>query len=320
MVTRTRSQVLSLFGATPEQVRQAELQRQQDFLAAQQSGFGKAGAGLGLALASLFGGKSEQLTRAEQLQERFKGIDVSNPEALREAARGIADLAPEQALQIASYARQLERDQMAPTVNLPIQVGTKPKYMLNPLTQQYEQVGEEPIFRDVPFERLPSGLRSLDPRYSLDMVDQETLGKLNFPSDEAAAMVNAEIANMDYRQTDRDESGTIVGVTPQQAVAQPTLQITTEGTGTPVAPTAPITGTTVTRPKVAVGQGGKPTKPPAAEDPLKQELAEINRRLVTRRNNPLTPDEKAALVARRKELRELIKQQEAESSTPKRRR
>jgi hypothetical protein len=110
---------------------------------------------LGIGLARLFGGKSEQLTRAEQLQERFKGIDVNSPEALREAARGIADLAPEQALQIASYASQLERDQMAPIVNLPIQVGTKPKYMLNPLTQQYEQVGEEPIFREVPFERLP---------------------------------------------------------------------------------------------------------------------------------------------------------------------
>jgi hypothetical protein len=105
------------------------------------------------------------------------------------------------------------------------------------------------------------------------MVDQGTLGKLNFPSDEAAAMVNAEIANMDYRQTNRDANGTIVGVTPQQEVAQPTLQITTEGTGTPVPPTAPITATTVTRPKVGVGQGGKPTKPPPAEDPLKQELA-----------------------------------------------
>ena len=323
MATRPRSQVLSMFGiTTPEQVLQEELERQQSFLNSQQSGFGRSGAALGIGLARLFGGKSEQLTRAEQLQERFKGVDVNSPEALREAARGIADLAPEQALQIASYARQLERDQMAPTVNLPIQVGTKPKYMLNPLTQQYEQVGEEPIFRDVPFERLPSGLRSLDPRYSLDMVDQETLGKLNVPSDEAAAMVNAEIANMDYRQTDRDASGTIIGVTPQQEVAQPTLQITTEGTGTPVAPTAPITGTTVTRPKVGAGQGGRPTqstKPSVtAEDPLKQELAEINRRLVTRRNNPLTPDEKAALVARRKELRELIAQQKARSSTPKR--
>jgi hypothetical protein len=152
------------------------------------------------------------------------------------------------------------------------------------------------------------------------MNNQKPLGQLNISSEEAAAIVNAETANMDYRQTDRDASGTIVGVTPQQEVAQPTLQITTEGTGTPVAPTAPITATTVTRPKVAVGQGGKPTKPPPAEDPLKQELAEINRRLVTRRNNPLTSDEKAALVARRKELRELIAQQAAESSTPKRRR
>jgi hypothetical protein len=316
----TRSQVLSMFGMTPDQVLQQELENQRSLLNAQQSGFGRTGAALGLGLGRLFGGKSEQLTRAEQLQERFKGVDVNSPEALREAARGIADLAPEQALQIATYANQLERDQMAPIVNLPIQVGTKPKWMLNPLTQKYEQVGEEPIYREIPFERLPDGLKSLDPRYSLDMVDQGTLGKLNFPSDEAAAMVNAEIANMDYRQLERDASGTIVSVTPQQTVAQPTLQITTEGTGTPVAPTAPITATTVTRPKVAVGQGGKPTKPPAAEDPLKQELAEINRRLVTRRNNPLTSDEKAALVARRKELRELIAQQAAESSTPKRRR
>jgi hypothetical protein len=299
----TRSQVLSMFGATPEQVRQAELQRQQDFLAAQQSGFGKAGAGLGLALARLFGGKSEQLTRAEQLQERFKGIDVNSPEALREAARGIADLAPEQALQIATYASQLERDQMAPIVNLPIQVGTKPRYMLNPLTQQYEQVGEEPIFREVPFERLPTGLKPLDPRYSLDMVDKETLGKLNFPSDEAAAMVNAETANMDYRQTNRDESGTIVGVTPQQEVAQPTLQITTEGTGTPVPPAPPIKGKLIS--------GTKPKSPPIKEDRLTKELAAINKRFLERRTNPLTPEEAKILVARRKELRELIQQRAA---------
>lgn len=319
----TRSQVLSMFGATPEQVRQAELQRQQDFLRSSSGDpYQMAGGAIGLGLGRLFGGKSEQLTRAEQLQERFKGIDVNNPEALREAARGIADLAPEQALQIASYARQLERDQMAPTVNLPVQVGTKPKYMLNPLTQQYQQVGEEPIFRDVPFERLPSGLRSLDPRYSLDMVDQETLGQLNMSSEEAAAMVNQETANMDYRQTDRDASGTIVGVVPQQAVAQPTLQMTTEGTGTPVAPNPLITATPVTRPSAGAGQAGRRGTPTqstepsvTAEDPLKQELTEINRRLVARRNNPLTKEQKAALVARRKELRELIAQQKPKSST-----
>jgi hypothetical protein len=126
MATRPLKYYLCLV-TTPEQVLQEELQRQQSFLNSQQSGFGRTGAALGIGLARLFGGKSEQLTRAEQLQERFKGVDVNSPEALREAARGIADLAPEQALQIASYANQLERDQMAPIVNLPIQVGTKPK-------------------------------------------------------------------------------------------------------------------------------------------------------------------------------------------------
>jgi hypothetical protein len=312
-----------MFGATPEQVRQAELQRQQDFLrSASGDPYQMAGGAVGLGLARLFGGKSEQLTQAEQLQERLKGIDVNSPDALREAARGIADLAPEQALQIASYARQLERDQMAPTVNLPVQVGTKPKYMLNPLTQQYEQVGEEPIFRDVPFERLPSGLKSLDPRYSLDMVNQETLGQLNMTSEEAAAIVNAETANMDYRQTDRDASGTIIGVTPQQEAAQPTLQMTTERTGPVIPPTAPITGTPVTRPTGQAGRRGTaiPSTEPSvtADDPLKTELTGINRQLAARKRVPLTKEEKQALIARRKELRELIAQQKARSSTPKR--
>jgi hypothetical protein len=144
-------------------------------------------------------------------------------------------------------------------------------------------------------------------------------------SEEAAAIVNAETANMDNRQLERDASGTIIGVVPQQETAQPTLQITTEGTGTPVAPNPLITGTPVTRPRAGAGQANRrgtstqSTEPSVtAEDPLKQELTEINRRLVARRKNPLTTDEKAALIARRKELRELIAQQKARSSTPKR--
>jgi hypothetical protein len=313
----TRSQVLSMFGATPEQVLQAELQRQQSFLNSQQSGFGRSGAALGIGLARLFGGKSEQLTRAEQLQERFKGIDVSNPEALREAARGIADLAPEQALQIASYANELEKTMQPKVEYRDVTVAYTQRPVINRLTGL--PTGE---FEEVPVKDTAIIQNGVITGYTSGrgINNQKPLGQLNMSPEEAAAIVNAETANMDNRQLERDERGTIVGVVPQQEVAQPTLQITTEGTGTPVAPTAPITATTVTRPKVPVGQGGKPTKPPPAEDPLKQELAEINRRLVTRRNNPLTPDEKAALVARRKELRELIKQQEAESSTPKRRR
>ena len=297
----TRSQVLSMFGATPEQVRQAELQRQQDFLRSSSGDpYQMAGGAIGLGLGRLFGGKSEQLTQAEQLQERLKGIDVTSPDALREAARGIADLAPEQALQIASYARQLERDQMAPTVNLPVQVGTKPKYMLNPLTQQYEQVGEEPIFRDVPFERLPSGLKSLDPRYSLDMVNQETLGQLNMTSEEAVGQVNAEQSMA--RVLQRDEKGNLVESTPPAEGAQPTLQMTTEMAGTPVAPTAPITGTSVN-----------------LLDRLKTDLAGVNRQLSLGRKN-LSTEDKDFLIERRKELRQKIAQQEGRSSTSRTRR
>ena len=301
MATRSRSQVLSMFGIkTPEQVLQEELERQQSFLNTQQSGFGRSGAALGLGLARLFGGKSEQFTRAEQLQERFKGIDVNSPDALREAAKGIADIAPEQALQIASYALQLERDQMAPTVNLPVQVGTKPKYMLNPLTQQYEQVGEEPIFRDVPFERLPSGLKSLDPRYSLDMVDQETLGQLNMPSEEAAAKVNAEQSMA--RVLQRDEKGNLVEPTPPAAGAQPTLQMTTEMTGPAISPTPVIQGTSV-----------------SLVDRLKTDLADVNRQLSLGRKT-LSTEDKKFFIERRKELLQKIAQEEGRSSTSRTRR
>jgi hypothetical protein len=296
----TRSQVLSMFGATPEQIREQELQRQQSFLNSQQSGFGRSGAALGLGLGRLFGGKSEQLTQAEQLQERLKGVDVNSPDALREAAKGIADIAPEQALQIASYARQLERDQMAPTVNLPVQVGTKPKYMLNPLTQQYEQVGEEPIFRDVPFERLPSGLKSLDPRYSLDMVDKETLGQLNMPSEDAAAKVNAEQSMA--RVLQRDEKGNLVEPTPPAAGAQPTLQMTTEMTGPAISPTPVIQGTSVN-----------------LVDRLKTDLADVNRQLSLGRKT-LSTEDKKFFIERRKELLQKIAQEEGRSSTSRTRR
>lgn len=297
----TRSQVLSMFGATPEQVRQQEMERRQAFLrSASGDPYQMAGGAIGLGLSRLFGGKSEQLTQAEQLQERLKGIDVNSPDALREAAKSVADIAPEQALQIASYARQLERDQMAPTVNLPVQVGTKPKYMLNPLSQQYEQVGEEPIFRDVPFERLPSGLKSLDPRYSLDMVDQETLGQLNIQSEEAAAKVNAEQSMA--RVLQRDEKGNLVEATPTAADAEPTLQMTTEITGPQIAPTAPITGTSV-----------------SLVDRFKTELADVNRQLSLGRKT-LSPEDKKFYIERRKELLQKIAQAEGKSSTSRTRR
>jgi hypothetical protein len=172
--------------------------------------------------------------------------------------------------------------------------------MLNPLTQQYEQVGEEPIFRDVPFERLPSGLKSLDPRYSLDMVDKETLGQLNIPSEDAAAKVNAEQSMA--RVLQRDEKGNLVEATPPAADAQPTLQMTTEMTGPQITPTAPITGT-----------------PVSLVDRFKTELADVNRRLSLGRKT-LSAEDKQFYIERRKELLQKIAQQEGRSSTNRTRR
>jgi hypothetical protein len=109
MVTRTRSQVLSLFGATPEQVRQAELQRQQDFLDAQQSGFGKAGAALGLGLASLFGGKSKEMQQAEARQEVRTDLRDTLALAEQEAAqRGMAPLAQDEVSLLNRRANELQ--------------------------------------------------------------------------------------------------------------------------------------------------------------------------------------------------------------------
>ena len=109
MVTRTRSQVLSLFGATPEQVRQAELQRQQDFLAEQQSGFGKAGAGLGLALASLFGGKSPEMKQAEARQEVRTDLGDTLALAEQEATqRGMAPLTQDEVSLLNRRANELQ--------------------------------------------------------------------------------------------------------------------------------------------------------------------------------------------------------------------
>lgn len=63
---RRASDVRSLFGATPEQVRQREMESQADFLAQMQSDpYQSAGAAIGLGLSRLFSGKSKQLQEAE---------------------------------------------------------------------------------------------------------------------------------------------------------------------------------------------------------------------------------------------------------------
>ena len=105
----TRDQVLSLFGATPQQILERQRRSQAEFMAAQRDPFGQAGAAIGLGLARAFGKPSSEMQMAEQMQTALAGVDVSNPTALREVAKTISSFAPEQALRIATYANELEK-------------------------------------------------------------------------------------------------------------------------------------------------------------------------------------------------------------------
>ena len=170
----TRQQVLSLFGATPQQVMERQRQEQAEFLAAQRDPYGSAGAALGLGLARLFGGKSSELQAAEQMQQAVAGVDPNDPKALRELAQTVSQFAPERALQIAAYAGELEKSQMPATIDVPTIVGYETEPDIDPTTglqrldaDKNPMFKRNPVYRNVPFERTPEGLRSLVPGYSL---------------------------------------------------------------------------------------------------------------------------------------------------------
>ncbi len=111
----TRQQVLSLFGATPEQIMQTQREQQQAFMQSQRSPEGMAGGAIGLGLARLFGGPSSEMQMAERMQQAIAGVNPNDPEALRSLAQSVAQFAPERALQIAAYAGELEKSQRPDT-------------------------------------------------------------------------------------------------------------------------------------------------------------------------------------------------------------
>jgi hypothetical protein len=170
----TRNQVLSLFGATPQQVMERQRQQQAEFLASQRDGFQQSGAAIGLGLARLFGGKTPEMEAAEQMQAAIAGVDPNDPAALRELAQTVSSFAPERALQIAAYAGELEKSQMPATIDVPTIVGYETEPDIDPTTglqrldaDKNPMFKRNPVYRNVPFERTPEGLRSLVPGYSL---------------------------------------------------------------------------------------------------------------------------------------------------------
>jgi len=184
----TRNQVLSLFGATPAQIQERQRQQQAEMILSQRDPYARTGAALGTALAGLFGAETPELAQARQMQEAVSGIDVNDPEALRALAQSVASFAPDRALQISAYAGELEKSMMGQTVNVPEIVGYEPDYKLNPLTQQYEQVGTKPVYRNIPYERTPQGLRRLEglPDYGAQPSAQAPVGIADTPEAQAS--------------------------------------------------------------------------------------------------------------------------------------
>jgi hypothetical protein len=105
-----RSQVLSLFGATPEQVRQRELEQQQSFLRSMANDpFQSAGAAIGLGLGRLFGGKSPEIKQAEARQGVRTELSDALALAEQEAAqRGMAPLAQDEVSLLNRRANELQ--------------------------------------------------------------------------------------------------------------------------------------------------------------------------------------------------------------------
>lgn len=107
----TRNQVLSLFGASPEQI--MERQRQEQAKAIQQirDPYQQTGTAIGMALGNMFGGESAEVTRQRQLYSQLEGLNFESPEQMRQAATTLQSQFPDRALQLLSMADALETSQ-----------------------------------------------------------------------------------------------------------------------------------------------------------------------------------------------------------------
>ncbi len=104
----TRNQVLSLFGASPEQI--LEQRRREDAMSVlkQQDPFARAGGAIGLGLARMFGGEPAEVTRQRELFGQLEGVNFENPEQMRAAAATLASQFPDKALQLITMADSMD--------------------------------------------------------------------------------------------------------------------------------------------------------------------------------------------------------------------
>jgi hypothetical protein len=104
----TRNQVLSLFGASPEQIRAQQAQQQAQLVQQVRDPYQQTGMAIGTMLGRALGGKSPEVMQAEQMQQALQGVDINDPAQLRQLANTVKEFAPERALQILDRATQVE--------------------------------------------------------------------------------------------------------------------------------------------------------------------------------------------------------------------
>jgi hypothetical protein len=104
----TRNQVLSLFGASPEQIMQQEAMRQTEIVQSIRNPYQQMGTAIGVGLGRLFGGESADVTRQRELYSQLQGVNFESPEQMRAAAATLASQFPDRALQLLAMADQRE--------------------------------------------------------------------------------------------------------------------------------------------------------------------------------------------------------------------
>ena len=109
----TRNQVLSLFGATPEQIMQQQQRERGEDILKQQDPYARFGAAIGTGLANLFGGESEEVIRQRELYSMLGDVSFESPEDMRQAAKILQTQFPERALQLLDMADRKETANVA---------------------------------------------------------------------------------------------------------------------------------------------------------------------------------------------------------------
>jgi len=157
----TRNQVLSLFGATPAQIQEQQRQKQAEMILSQRDPYAKTGAALGTALAGLFGGKTPEVERAEQLQQALGQVQFENSESMYQGAEMLNTMGfTNEAVQLLGLAqdRAMNEQSMATSKAQEIKAGFMPVSKFQGMQDVYGKdmagnavvVGQKPVYDDVP--------------------------------------------------------------------------------------------------------------------------------------------------------------------------